>query len=103
MLFRSETEYSELYEDSGDGYGYRLGEFSLSFFEVKGTPKSLILSKNTGGSFKTSYETIRLVFVGLPYKIKAIQVDGKGFDYKNVEMGVEIIVDKRFERIEIDS
>ena len=101
VFYTKETEYSELYEDSGDGYGYRLGEFSLSFFEVKGTPKSLILSKNTEGSFETSYETIRLVFVGLPFKIKAIRVDGKGFDYKNVEMGVEIIVDKRFEKIEI--
>ncbi|MEP7039232.1 MAG: DUF5110 domain-containing protein, partial [Acidobacteriota bacterium] len=84
------TETSEIFQDSGDGYGYRKNDFR----EIKLEYKNGILQINRVGNFNG--QKIRYVeFVGIAAKPKEIRVDGKlaenmQFDVERKRLKVEV-------------
>ena len=77
-------EKSDLYEDAGDGYGYKKGKFSKRSFRYLGKNNEIIIQQHKNGEFQTSYETFKIRMIGSPFKINEIELD-------NVKLNTEII------------
>ena len=85
VYFRIGTENSTVYEDEQDGYDYKKGRFSLRNFKLKGKEKSLVIQQFKDGTFITSYDTFRINLHGLPFEIKAIEVDNEKVPLKQLK------------------
>ncbi|NER08968.1 alpha-glucosidase [Muriicola jejuensis] len=86
VYFKNGIENSMIYEDAQDGYDYVKGEYSLRNFKLIGKEKELILQQFKDGNYITSYETFKLNLMGLPFKIKSIQIDNEAIALKDVKM-----------------
>jgi alpha-glucosidase len=86
VYYKEGVENSEVYEDAQDGYDYTKGEYSLRNFKLKGKEKELIIQQFKDGNFITTYETFKLNLMGLPFKIKSIQIDSETIPLKDVKM-----------------
>lgn len=77
---------SEFYEDAGEGYGYLKGDYAHSKFVVKGTLKSLTVTRQyTHSGFSPSYHRFEIYFHGLPFIPKQVEIDGKRVELKSAE------------------
>ena len=85
VYFRMGTETSTLYEDEQDGYDYKKGQYSLRSFKLKGKEKSLVIQQFKDGTFISSYDTFRINLHGLPFEIKAIEVDNEEVPLKQLK------------------
>ncbi len=86
VYYKLGTENSNVYEDAQDGYDYTKGEYSLRNFKLNGKENELIIQQFKDGNFITTYETFKLNLMGLPFKIKAIQLDNETIALKDVKM-----------------
>jgi alpha-glucosidase len=86
VYYKVGTENSNVYEDAQDGYDYTKGDYSLRNFKLTGKENELIIQQFKDGNFITTYETFKLNLMGLPFKIKAIQIDNETIDLKDVKM-----------------
>ena len=98
VYFLEGTEQSTVYEDAQDGYDYKKGEYSLRNFKLTGKEKELIIQQFKDGTYTTPYDTFKFQLIGLPFKIKKIQVDNEPVALKDVRLngGNSIEVDKNF-------
>jgi alpha-glucosidase len=96
-------EQSTIYEDGQDGYDYKKGEYSLRNFKLTGRNKELIIQQFKDGTFITPYTTLRINFIGLPFRIRKIQVDNEPVTQKDVQLNGNntIVVDKNFSSLVI--
>jgi len=96
-------EQSTVYEDGQDGYDYKKGEYSLRNFKLTGKGKELIIQQFKDGTYITPYTTLRINFIGLPFRIKKIQVDNEAVTQKDVQLNGNntIVVDKNFSSLVI--
>ncbi len=85
VYFRMGTESSTVYEDEQDGYDYKKGQYSLRNFKLKGKEKSLVIQQFKDGTFVTSYDSFRINLHGLPFEIKAIEVDNEEVPLKQLK------------------
>ncbi|GMN08228.1 glycoside hydrolase family 31 protein [Croceitalea sp. MTPC5] len=83
--YKKGVETSVVYEDQQEGYDYKKGRYSLRKFRLRGKENELIMQQFKDGSFITSYNTFKLQFHGLPFKIKSIEVDNEIVDLKTVK------------------
>jgi alpha-glucosidase len=97
------TEQSTVYEDAQDGYDYKKGEYSLRNFKMTGRGKELIIQQFKDGTYTTPYETLRVNFIGLPFRISKVQVDNQRVPLKEVRLNGDntIEVDKNFSSLVI--
>ncbi|MFD2588242.1 glycoside hydrolase family 31 protein [Croceitalea marina] len=86
VYFKDGVETSTVYEDQQDGYDYKKGRYSLRNFKLKGKQEGLSIQQFKDGSYRTAYETIKLHFHGLPFKIKTIEIDNDEVDFKSVKL-----------------
>jgi alpha-glucosidase len=86
VYYKIGIENSMIYEDAQDGYDYTKGEYSIRNFKLTGKENELILQQFKDGNYLTSYETFKLNLMGLPFKIKAIQIDNETIALKDVKM-----------------
>ncbi|PXX24212.1 glycoside hydrolase family 31 protein [Arenibacter sp. ARW7G5Y1] len=86
VYYKKGVETSTVYEDGQDGYDYKKGRYSLRNFNFKGKDNELVIQQFKDGSFITSYKTFKLNLLGLPFKIKQIQVDNEYVDLKDVQL-----------------
>ena len=91
------TYKSEYYDDAHDGYGYESGDYRLASFESKGDADSLIIQQTIDGTYKGALSQYRLHFIGLPFEITRIMVDGQNVDYQNGEF----IVNSDFKKMSL--
>ncbi|MGY8916281.1 MAG: glycoside hydrolase family 31 protein, partial [Flavobacteriales bacterium] len=70
VYFKKGIEDSTVYEDGQDGFDYKKGRYSVRNFKLRGKDDQLIIQQFKDGTFITSYDTIKLKFHGLPFKIK---------------------------------
>ncbi|NNK74970.1 MAG: DUF4968 domain-containing protein [Maribacter sp.] len=77
VYFRIGTQSSTVYEDEQDGYDYKKGQYSLRNFKLNGKENSLVIQQFKDGTFLTSYEKFRINLHGLPFEIKAIELDNE--------------------------
>ncbi|MDX1618457.1 MAG: glycoside hydrolase family 31 protein, partial [Balneolaceae bacterium] len=68
---------SELYEDAGEGYGYREGDYLHTRYRYEGGPKQMKLTASREGSYEPSYGTTELILIGLPFEPDSCTVDGR--------------------------
>jgi len=96
-------ENSTVYEDQQDGYDYKKGRFSLRKFRLRGKDNELIIQQFKDGSFVTPYESIRMTFHGLPFKIGMIEVDNEKVNYSKVQYTNDntIVVHKDFTELHL--
>ncbi|MGB5263919.1 MAG: glycoside hydrolase family 31 protein [Lutimonas sp.] len=102
IYFKKGKEKSQLYEDSQDGYDYIKGRFSLRNFTLIGKDKSLTIQQFKAGKFTTSYSSFEMKFVHLPFKIKAVEIDGEKYNFKKFRKAENVIIfPKEFSVIEL--
>lgn len=75
---------SLLYEDSGDGYDYQKGIFSLKHFTQVSNHKHVSVVQNSQGKYQTSYNKCKLQFHGLPFEIKAVKINNTEVDLATI-------------------
>ncbi|MGO4911829.1 glycoside hydrolase family 31 protein [Leeuwenhoekiella sp. W20_SRS_FM14] len=85
VYYKMGKEASQVYEDANDGYDYKKGRFSLRNLNLTGKEKELTIQQHKSGSFETSYDTIKLHLIGLPFVIKTITVDNVEYDLNNLD------------------
>ncbi|WP_350291439.1 glycoside hydrolase family 31 protein [uncultured Croceitalea sp.] len=86
VYFKDGVETSTVYEDQQDGYDYKKGRYSLRNFRLKGKIDGMSIQQFKDGSYITEYETIKLHFHGLPFKIKTIEIDNEKVDAASVKL-----------------
>jgi alpha-glucosidase len=86
VYYKLGTEQSTVYEDAQDGYDYTKGEFSVRNFKLKGKEKELIIQQFKDGSYITPYKTFQINLIGLPFKIKEIEIDKEVIALSDVKL-----------------
>ena len=71
---------SELYEDAGEGFGYRQGDYRLSRFTLRQTEDRLTVTWVHEGEYKPPYEHIELTLNGLKRAPRSVLADGEAYD-----------------------
>lgn len=91
-------EKSFLFEDANDGYGYTKGQYSQHNFRYFGKENDVLIQQHITGNFETTYSTYRIKIVGIPFKIKSIQLDNETIETEfNYTNGIaEFVVTKNF-------
>lgn len=84
IYYKNGEHVSPLYEDAGDGYSYKKGNYSLKQFKVLGTKKVISLVQLKTGKYKAPYKTTKLVLHGVPFHISTCKVDKTEIDIKQV-------------------
>jgi alpha-glucosidase len=100
VYFKMGEERSKVYEDAQDGYDYKKGRFSLLSFKLTGKKSELILQQHKEGDFVTTYETIKLNLIGMPFKVTAVEIDNQ-LDTSYKPNGNSLVVPKDFTEIHL--
>ena len=86
VYFTMGTEQSTIYEDAHDGYDYKKGDFSDRKFKLEGKKNELIIQQFKNGTYMTPYKTLSLNLIGLPFKVKTIELDNVKVPLNTVKM-----------------
>lgn len=94
---------SVMYEDAGEGYGYKNGEASVKKFTTFGNKHEMRILQNESGSFSVCYNDYKLIICGLPFRPREYEVDGVSIKLpgKFKERNLIISVNKNFKKIRI--
>ena len=79
---------SELYEDTGEGYGYQEGQYKLRTFTTTADNNTFSIRQEQKGKYKTSYDTFQIKIMGLPFQAASCQADGQEMKFQ--QDGAEI-------------
>ncbi|MCL6523812.1 MAG: glycoside hydrolase family 31 protein [Thermoflavifilum sp.] len=79
VYYAEQKVESILYEDEGDGYGYRAGQYRLVKFETIGQSHQLHISRKIQGAFQPAYTQYYVVCHGLPFAPIEYVVDGMSY------------------------
>ena len=102
VYFKLGKETSLVYEDDQDGFDYKKGRYSLRNFTVNGKKDSLTIQQFKSGKFITSYNSFSIKLIGLPFKIKKVEVDNEPVDIKSIIAKDNVlVVSKEFTEIHI--
>jgi alpha-glucosidase len=103
VFYKLGKETSEVYEDAHDGYDYMKGRYSLRKFKLTGKPKELIIQQHKEGKFFTDYTDFEVKLIGLPFKVKKVQVDNENIPLGKLKRNGEstLIIDKNFTELHI--
>ncbi|KVV15266.1 glycoside hydrolase family 31 protein [Flavobacterium sp. TMP13] len=94
-------EKSVVYEDAHDGYDHRKGRFSFLSFRATGRSNDLIIQLHKEGKFETPYEKYRINLIGLPFKVKSIEIDNVVTNFDASTFENILIVNKEFNSVHI--
>ena len=86
VYYKNGLETSHLYEDEGEGYHYRDGQFSLKIFETEGINGNFTLRQRKEGNYEPSYEKVKVYLVGFPAFVKHCTVDGVEMPIKEIRL-----------------
>ncbi|HEY4619167.1 MAG TPA: glycoside hydrolase family 31 protein [Flavobacterium sp.] len=103
LYYKEGKEKSVVYEDAQDGYDYKKGRYSFLSFQVTGKEKELNIQLHKEGKYDTSYSKYKINLIGLPFKVKSIEIDNEevSFDSVAFENNNYLIVDKEFNVLHI--
>ncbi|MDA7501876.1 alpha/beta hydrolase-fold protein [Chitinophagales bacterium] len=83
IFYKDGEEKSHLYIDKYDGYGYQTGDYRYSTFDVKGDDDNLEIHHSWEGEHSPKHKYFELQFIGLPFEVDAVTVDGH--EWKSTE------------------
>ena len=103
VYFKEGKEDSILFDDAHDGYDYTKGRYSLRTFKLTGRPNELIIQQHKEGKFVAEFETFKLKFHGLPFKVESVQMDNVDVPLSSVQMNGDqsMVVNKDFSEIHL--
>jgi alpha-glucosidase len=96
---------SFMYEDHGDTFGYEQDIYLEKKFSLTGTNNSITIQQSKEGLYTPLYEFYNLNFIGIPFEITKIIVDGKEISDYNYDTHTEILkfkALKTFKKLEIN-
>ncbi|MFV8269351.1 glycoside hydrolase family 31 protein [Flavobacterium sp. GT2N3] len=98
IYYKEGKEKSVVYEDAQDGYDYKKGRYSFLSFQITGKENELIVQLHKEGKYDTNYSKYKINLIGLPFKVKMIEIDNVevSFDKNTLENESYLIVDKEF-------
>ncbi|WP_299766004.1 glycoside hydrolase family 31 protein [uncultured Dokdonia sp.] len=95
---------SNVYEDAQDGYDYTKERYSFRTFKMSGRESDWIIQQHKRGTYITPYDTYRIHLIGLPFKIKDIELDNTQVSLESVQYDdktCSLIVPKDFTELHI--
>ncbi|MBT8321832.1 MAG: glycoside hydrolase family 31 protein [Eudoraea sp.] len=103
IYYKAGIENSTVYEDAQEGYDYTKGYFSLRNIKLNGKENELIIQQFKDGTYITPYKQFRINLLGLPFKIKAIEVDNVQVPLQEIKPNGDntILVSKDFTELHI--
>lgn len=105
VYYGKDVQTSELYEDAGDGFGYKNGEFVLKTFKTysEGDDK-FILEQHAEGNFETTYSSYIVTFKGVSNRFKTVLVDGEDVSAEVIKRNKTLLltVPKNFSKIVVE-
>lgn len=103
IYYKEGKEQSKLFDDAHDGYDYKKGRYSFRTFKLIGKKKELIIQQHKEGKYITTYNTFKLNFHGLPFKIEKILLDNEEIPLSEIKMNgdTSMIIDKKFSVLHI--
>ncbi|SDX92293.1 glycoside hydrolase family 31 protein [Flavobacterium degerlachei] len=103
LYYKEGKEKSVVYEDAQDGYDYKKGRYSFLTFQVTGKELELNIQLHKEGKYDTPYSMYKINLIGLPFKIKSIEIDNEevAVDIEAIERDNYLIVDKEFNVLHI--
>jgi alpha-glucosidase len=103
LYYKTGKEKSVVYEDAQDGYDYKKGRYSFLSFQTTGKEKELIIQLHKEGKYDTNYTKYKINLIGLPFKVKKIEIDNVKIPFDKIEFELQkfLIVDKEFTELHI--
>ncbi|MBP0902918.1 glycoside hydrolase family 31 protein [Mariniflexile gromovii] len=103
VYYKAGEETSQVFEDAQDGYDYIKGRYSLRNFKLVGKENTVIIQQFKSGKYTTPYETLKIIFHGLPFEISKIQIDNEEALFEDVKLNGDntIVVSKEFTELHI--
>ncbi len=102
VYYSDEQQEQYLYEDQGEGYGYRDKNYSLKTYNTKSKKKSYHIQQELKGHFPTTYDQIEMDLIGLPEKVKNCIVDDKPVNFVKTTFGIKLLFDENFKLLVIE-
>ncbi|RBL94084.1 glycoside hydrolase family 31 protein [Chitinophaga flava] len=97
---------SVLYEDAGDHYGYKNGQYNVINFKQVSTADQFVLKKKYYVNYEVSYTHHRIFLHGLPFQAATVTVDGTVISLNSdnylSDGSISFIADRGFEQIVIN-
>lgn len=84
VYYKNGEHDSHLFEDAGNGYGYKNQDYSEKQFTLLGTPKVMTVIQTQKGRFETPYNQCKMVIHGLPFAITTCKIDKEPIDLNKV-------------------
>lgn len=77
--YDTEAHVSHLYEDEGDGYGYKEGDFCMKEFTFESNEEkgSISLIQTKEGDFSPEYKNYEIKLIGAPFSVSSAKIDDK--------------------------
>lgn len=100
-VYPGATGESFLYEDEGEGYGYRNGRFSLRKFILDQLPDRIVIRQNKSGQMPNTYQEFEMNIFGLSKNNANFKADGKKLKSQISKGIVHLIVPANFFEFEI--
>ncbi|PJB11261.1 MAG: glycosyl hydrolase [Flavobacteriales bacterium CG_4_9_14_3_um_filter_40_17] len=103
VYYKEGVEKSDFYEDSGDGYDYKKGRYSLRNFTLLGRKTELIIQQFKAGKYETDYQTFKIRLHGLPFKVDKVQVDNETIAFSDIKLNGDntMVVTQNFTELHI--
>ncbi len=87
VYYNNDLTFSRLYEDIGEGYGYRSQAYALSIFETNGRASGRFsLRKRTEGRWSPTYTNVKIYLIGFPTFARTCTVDGKQTPIREIRL-----------------
>lgn len=94
--YSNEEATQEIYEDAGDGYQYKEGQFKLRTFKSTLKKNTYQITQKIEGNYNPTYDKIKMELIGFPSKVKQCEVDGKTVLHDKSQPEVTIIIPADF-------
>jgi alpha-glucosidase len=75
-LFLDDTGFGSCYWDAGEGYGYRVGQYSDRSFTFRREGQTVTLEQSGQGQYNASFTQINVRLIGLTHPPGRVEVDG---------------------------
>jgi alpha-glucosidase len=103
VYFTEGSKRSRIYADSGDGYDYAKGRYSLRTIQITGRSKDLVISQHKDGEYDASYQSFKVTLHNVPFEVKSVYIDNVRTEIPAIKKGGQtvLLVDKNFDEIHI--
>ncbi|WP_417886026.1 TIM-barrel domain-containing protein [Zunongwangia sp.] len=89
IYYKNGLDNAMLYEDSHDGYDYKMGIFNIRSFKFTGKVQEAFIQQHNTDAYNSNLKRIKIIFHGLPFEIKSAKVNNEETDLQNLQYNKE--------------